>query len=42
MRQSVDLGGHTLFLGEVVECGFQLDEETPVLSMRDTRMNYGG
>jgi flavin reductase (DIM6/NTAB) family NADH-FMN oxidoreductase RutF len=41
-RQSVDLGGHTLFLGEVVECGFQLDEETPVLSMGDTRMNYGG
>jgi flavin reductase (DIM6/NTAB) family NADH-FMN oxidoreductase RutF len=42
VRQSVDLGGHTLFLGEVVECAFQLDEDTPVLSMADTRMNYGG
>jgi flavin reductase (DIM6/NTAB) family NADH-FMN oxidoreductase RutF len=42
VRQSVDLGGHTLFLGEVVDCAFQLDEETPVLSMSDTRMNYGG
>jgi flavin reductase (DIM6/NTAB) family NADH-FMN oxidoreductase RutF len=42
VQQSLDLGGHTLFLGEVVECGFQLDEETPVLSMGDTRMNYGG
>jgi flavin reductase (DIM6/NTAB) family NADH-FMN oxidoreductase RutF len=42
VRQSVDLGGHTLFFGEVVECGFQSDEETPVLSMGDTRMNYGG
>src|SRR5438034_4400456 len=30
VRQSVDLGGHTLFLGEVVDSGFQLDEETPV------------
>jgi flavin reductase (DIM6/NTAB) family NADH-FMN oxidoreductase RutF len=42
VRQTVELGGHTLFLGEVVDCGFQLDEETPVLSMGDTRMNYGG
>jgi flavin reductase (DIM6/NTAB) family NADH-FMN oxidoreductase RutF len=42
VRQQLDLGGHTLFLGEVVDCGFQLDEETPVLSMHDTRMNYGG
>jgi flavin reductase (DIM6/NTAB) family NADH-FMN oxidoreductase RutF len=42
VRQSVELGGHTLFLGEVVDCGFQQAEDTPVLSMRDTRMNYGG
>jgi flavin reductase (DIM6/NTAB) family NADH-FMN oxidoreductase RutF len=42
VRQWLDLGGHTLFLGEIVDCGFQLDEETPVLSMHDTRMNYGG
>jgi flavin reductase (DIM6/NTAB) family NADH-FMN oxidoreductase RutF len=42
VRQTVEVGGHSLFLGEVVNCGFQLDEETPVLSMGDTRMNYGG
>ena len=42
VRQTVELGDHTLFLGEVVDAGFQLDEETPVLSMGDTRMNYGG
>src|SRR5215218_1190009 len=42
VRQTVELGGHSLFLGEIVDCGFQLDEETPVLSMGDTRMNYGG
>jgi flavin reductase (DIM6/NTAB) family NADH-FMN oxidoreductase RutF len=42
VRQSVEVGNHTLFLGEVVACGFQADEETPVLRMEDTRMNYGG
>ncbi len=42
VRQSVDLGGHTLFVGEVVDSGFQKDEATPVLRMEDTRMNYGG
>jgi flavin reductase (DIM6/NTAB) family NADH-FMN oxidoreductase RutF len=42
VRQTVELGGHSLFLGEIVDCGFQLDEGTPVLSMGDTRMNYGG
>ena len=42
IRQQVELGGHSLFVGEVVEAGFQADEETPVLSMGDTRMNYGG
>jgi hypothetical protein len=42
VRQSVELGDHTLFLGEVVDCGFQKAEETPVLRMEDTRMNYGG
>lgn len=42
VRQTVDCGGHTLFIGEVVDCGFQQDEETPVLRMEDTRMNYGG
>jgi flavin reductase (DIM6/NTAB) family NADH-FMN oxidoreductase RutF len=42
VRQAVELGGHTLFLGEIVDCTFQLDEDTPVLRMEDTRMNYGG
>ena len=42
VRQSVDVGGHTLFIGEIVAAGFQKDEETPVLRMEDTRMNYGG
>jgi flavin reductase (DIM6/NTAB) family NADH-FMN oxidoreductase RutF len=42
VRQSVDTGSHTLFLGEIVDCGFQKDEETPLLRMEDTKMNYGG
>src|SRR3954447_25603645 len=42
VRQTVDVGNHTLFIGEVVACGFQADEDTPVLRMEDTRMNYGG
>lgn len=42
VRQQVDLGGHTLFVGEVVDCGFQADEDTAILTMGDTRMNYGG
>lgn len=42
VRQSVDLGDHTLFIGEIIDAGFQLDEDTAVLRMEDTRMNYGG
>lgn len=42
VRQPVDIGNHTLFLGEVVNAAFLNDEETPVLRMEDTRMNYGG
>ena len=42
VRQPVDCGGHTFFIGEVVACGFQQAEETPVLRMEDTRMSYGG
>ena len=42
VRQSVDVGSHTLFIGEIVNAGFQLPEETQVLRMEDTRMNYGG
>ena len=42
LRQEVACGQHTLFVGEVVDCGFLKPEETPVLRMEDTRMNYGG
>ena len=42
VRQQFEFGDHTLFVGEVVDAGFQTDEDTPVLSMQDTRMNYGG
>ncbi|HEY7071366.1 MAG TPA: flavin reductase family protein [Acidimicrobiales bacterium] len=42
VRQAVDCGGHTFFVGEVVDCAFAQDEETPVLRMEDTRMSYGG
>jgi flavin reductase (DIM6/NTAB) family NADH-FMN oxidoreductase RutF len=42
VREQLECGDHTLFVGEVVDAGFQADEETPVLAMQDTRMNYGG
>ena len=42
VREQVPAGHHTLFLGEVLDCGFLGDEETPILRMEDTRMNYGG
>jgi flavin reductase (DIM6/NTAB) family NADH-FMN oxidoreductase RutF len=42
LRETVAAGGHTLFVGEVVDAGFQKAEDTPVLRMEDTRMNYGG
>ena len=42
VRQEVDVGNHTFFIGEVIDAGFQKDEDTPVLRMEDTRMNYGG
>ncbi len=42
VHSTVDLGEHSLFLGEVVDAGFQKPEDTPVLRMEDTRMSYGG
>jgi flavin reductase (DIM6/NTAB) family NADH-FMN oxidoreductase RutF len=42
LRQEVEVGNHTLFIGEVVDAAFQKDEDTEVLRMEDTRMNYGG
>jgi flavin reductase (DIM6/NTAB) family NADH-FMN oxidoreductase RutF len=40
--QEVELGGSTLFVGEVTDAGFQKPEDTGVLRMEDTRMSYGG
>jgi flavin reductase (DIM6/NTAB) family NADH-FMN oxidoreductase RutF len=43
LRETLEVGGHTLFVGEVVDAAFlREDEATPVLRMEDTRMNYGG
>ncbi len=40
---TLELGSHDLFIGEVVDAGFHDDREgTPVASMSDTRMKYGG
>jgi flavin reductase (DIM6/NTAB) family NADH-FMN oxidoreductase RutF len=42
VRVRFEAGNHTFFIGEVADCGFLKDEETDVLRMEDTRMNYGG
>lgn len=42
LRDTVDCGGHSFFVGEVVDAGFQGPEDTEVLRMEDTRMSYGG
>jgi flavin reductase (DIM6/NTAB) family NADH-FMN oxidoreductase RutF len=42
LRDTVDTGGHSFFIGEIVDCGFSGPEDTEVLRMEDTRMNYGG
>src|SRR5215216_2562213 len=42
LHATTDVGSHSLFIGEIVDAGFQKDEETPVLRMEDTRMSYGG
>jgi flavin reductase (DIM6/NTAB) family NADH-FMN oxidoreductase RutF len=43
VKQAVPLGSHSLFVGEVVGFGFSDGgEESEVLRMEDTRMNYGG
>ena len=41
VRQSLDLGMHTLFVGEVVAASIGNDYARPA-SMNDTRMKYGG
>jgi len=42
VRDRMEVGNHTFFAGEVLDCGFLKSEDTAVLSMADTRMNYGG
>jgi flavin reductase (DIM6/NTAB) family NADH-FMN oxidoreductase RutF len=43
LGHSVDLGSHSLFVGEVIDAGFAPGaEDVEVLRMEDTRMNYGG
>jgi flavin reductase (DIM6/NTAB) family NADH-FMN oxidoreductase RutF len=43
VRQQLDAGSHTLFVGEVMDAGFaEGGEEADVLRMEDTRMSYGG
>ncbi|MEO6652703.1 MAG: flavin reductase family protein [Ilumatobacteraceae bacterium] len=41
VRQHLDLGTHTLFVGEIVGAGVR-DDEARSASMSDTRMKYGG
>lgn len=41
VRQSIDCGTHTLFLGELTDCQI-VDDEARAASMADTRMKYGG
>ncbi len=41
VRQELELGDHTLFVGEVVDCAAP-DEDAPLLRTEDTRLNYGG
>lgn len=43
VRETHDLGSHSLVIGEVVDIGFQgAGEETAVARIEDTRMKYGG
>lgn len=41
VRHDLDLGTHTLFVGEVVGASIA-DDEATIASMSDTRMKYGG
>ncbi len=41
VRQAVDCGTHTLFLGELVAAGINNDDARPA-AISDTRMKYGG
>jgi flavin reductase (DIM6/NTAB) family NADH-FMN oxidoreductase RutF len=41
VRQAIDLGTHTFFVGELVDAGIN-DEEPRAAAISDTRMKYGG
>jgi flavin reductase (DIM6/NTAB) family NADH-FMN oxidoreductase RutF len=41
VRHHLDLGTHTLFVGEVVDAAIR-DDTARAASMSDTRMKYGG
>ncbi len=41
VRQSIDCGTHTLFLGELQHCDI-IDDDARPAAMSDTRMKYGG
>ena len=41
VRQAIDLGTHTLFVGEVVAAGVN-DDQQRIAAISDTRMKYGG
>jgi flavin reductase (DIM6/NTAB) family NADH-FMN oxidoreductase RutF len=42
LRHQLGCGSHTLFVGEVVDCGGEEAGGVEVLRMEDTRMSYGG
>ena len=44
LERAVELGSHTLYIGQVVDAGFRSDvsADSEFLRMEDTRMNYGG
>ena len=42
IRQEVPCGSHSIFIGEVIDCGGDPAEDLEVLRMEDTRMSYGG
>jgi flavin reductase (DIM6/NTAB) family NADH-FMN oxidoreductase RutF len=42
VRHDVPCGSHTVFVGEVVNCGGDPADDLEVLRMEDTRMSYGG
>ena len=41
VRHALDMGTHTLFVGELVDGGIN-DDDPRAAAMSDTRMKYGG